>query len=172
MISKRNLCNMTHEETIRALDELIVYLNGSIVQKNITQNTKRYIIDCLIRNGISKSIINTVNSIEIKENAFSYLAQYNSDVEEYEKKMYEKNRLSIQSILNILTIEKTRLVDEDARQRAVEEQKKNNDLQEKAVAEQKEANMIQKRALCLSAIATVASVIATIVSIIALVMAI
>ena len=153
---------MTHEETIRALDELIVYLNGSIVQKNITQNTKRYIIDCLIRNGISKSIIN----------AFSYLAQYNSDVEEYEKKMYEKNRLSIQSILNILTIEKTRLVDEDARQRAVEEQKKNNDLQEKAVAEQKEANMIQKRALCLSAIATVASIIATIVSIIALVMAI
>ena len=74
---------MTHEETIRELDELIVYLNGSIVQKNITQNTKRYIIDCLIRNGISKSIINTVNSIEIKENAFSYLAQYNSDVEEY-----------------------------------------------------------------------------------------
>ena len=163
---------MTHEETIRALDELIVYLNGSIVQKNITQNTKRYIIDCLIRNGISKSIINTVNSIEIKENAFCYLAQYNSDVEEYEKKMYEKNRLSIQSILNILTIEKTRLVDEDARQRAVEEQKKNNELQEKAVAEQKEANMIQKRALCLSAIATVASVIATIVSVIALVMAI
>ena len=82
--------------------------------------------------------------------------------------MYEKNRLSIQSILNILTIEKTRLVDEDARQRAVEEQKKNNELQEKAVAEQKEANRISKRALWFSAIATIASVIATVISIIAL----
>lgn len=159
---------MTHAETIRALDELIVYLSGCIVQKDITRNTKRYIIDCLIRNGISKSIINTVNSIEIKENAFNYLAQYNSDVEEYEKKMYEKNRLSIQSILNILTIEKTRLVEEDTHQRAVEEQKKNNELQEKAIAEQKEANRISKRALWFSAIATIASVIATVISIIAL----
>ena len=46
---------MTHEETIRALDKLIVYLNGCILQKNITLNTKRYIIDCLERIGINNN---------------------------------------------------------------------------------------------------------------------
>ena len=159
---------MTHEEAIKALDKLIVYLNGCILQKNITLNTKRYIIDCLERIGINNTIINTINSIGIKENAFSFLAQYNPEIAEHEKQTYEKNRQAIQSILNILTLEKARFVEEEARQRAIEEQEKNIKLQEAAIAEQKKGNDIQNRALWLSAIATIASVIATVISIIAL----
>lgn len=159
---------MTHEETIKALEELIVYLNGCIVQKNITLNTKRYIIDCLVRIGINNAIINTIKSINIKENALSFLAQCNPGIAEYEKQRYEKNRQSIQSILNILTLEKVRFVEEDARQRAIAEQEKNIKLQEAAIAEQKKGNEIQNRALWLSVIATIASVIATVISIIAL----
>lgn len=168
---------MTHEETIKALDNLIVYLKACIVKKDITKETKyyvNYVINSLPKDGISNTIIPTINSIEIRECVLSFLADYNSDYRKHYNEIFEKNKTAICSVIDILTIEKERierLVDNKERERANEEQRKNAELQQKTLAEQKKSNEIQYKAFWCSIIATIASIIATIVSIIALILA-
>ena len=122
---------------------------------------------------VSNTTIRAIANIKIASTGS--LPQYCAELLHLEQEKENRNRRSIQSMIEILKVEQERhkqILIEEEKQKAIEEQTKNLELQEKAIAEQKEANMIQKRAFCLSAIATVASVIATIVSIIALVMAI
>ena len=164
---------MTHEETIRALDELIVFLNRINTEKDLPYNLVDDIISRLRGMDISNTRIRAIANIKIESTGS--LPQYCTELLHLEQEKENRNRRSIQSMIEILKVEQERhkqILIEEEKQKAIEEQTKNLELQEKAIAEQKEANMIQKRALCLSAIATVASVIATIVSIIALVMAI
>ena len=165
---------MTHEETIKALDKLIVYLNACVVKKDITKETKYYVINSLPKDGISNTIIPAINSIEIRECVLSFLADYNSDFRKHDNEIFEKNKTAICSVIDILTIEKERierLVDNKERERANEEQRKNAELQQKTLAEQKKSNEIQYKAFWCSIVATIASIIATIVSIIALILA-
>ena len=164
---------MTHEETIRALDNLIVYLNRINTEKDLPYNLVDNIISRLREIDVSNTTIRAVANIKIEGTASFH--HYCAEFLHLEQEKQNRNRRSIQSMIEILKVEQERhkqILIEEEKQKAIEEQTKNLELQEKAIAEQKEANMIQKRALCLSAIATVASVIATIVSIIALVMAI
>ena len=164
---------MTHEETIRALDELIVFLNRINTEKDLPHNLVDDITSRLKGIDVSIETIRAISNIKIASTGS--LPQYCAELLHLEQEKENRNRRSIQSMIEILKVEQERhkqILIEEEKQKAIEEQTKNLELQEKAIAEQKEANMIQKRALCLSAIATVASVIATIVSIIALVMAI
>ena len=159
---------MTHEETIRALDELIVYLNNCIVQRNISEQTKKYVIKELTQIGISNTTIQTVACVKIKEMAFGFFAEYNSDFKTYKTEVFDNNKKKILSIINIITAEKEKqesFVEEDARQRAIEEQRKNLELQEKAIAEQKKGNQIQYKAYLCSIFAMLIALVSLIVAI-------
>ena len=160
---------MTHEETIRALDGLIAYLNRIVTTKNLPYN----LIEEVVRNlkGIDVSSITIRNVANIKIENPTSLPSFCMDLHHLEVERQNNNRTAIQSIISILKTEQEQhkqILIEKEKQKAIEEQTKNLELQEKAIAEQKEANRISKRALWFSAIATLASVIATVISIIAL----
>ena len=162
---------MTHEETIRSLDELIVNLNSAILEVKLSRYFKDNVIRRLREINISNATINTVANIEIEEYNSNSLSHYVMELQHLEKDRIERNKQSIQSMIDILKVEKERhkqILIEEEKQKAIEEQTKNLELQERAIAEQKEANRISKRALLFSAVATIASVIATVISIIAL----
>jgi hypothetical protein len=160
---------MTHEETIKALDNLIIYLNRFIAENEPPSNIVNNVIRKLKELDISANVIKTIASVAIEEpNSFF---QYSLDLLHFESERKKKNRASIQSMIEILKVEQKRhkqILVEEEKQKAMEEQAKNLELQERAIAEQKEANRISKRALWFSAVATIASVIATVISIIAL----
>lgn len=160
---------MTHEETIRALDDLIVSLNRRIADKELLSNIVDNVVCELEVMNVSHNVIRTIANIEI-ERPDSFF-QTRMELQHLEKERQDKNRRSIQSMIDILKVEKERhkqILIEEEKQKAMEEQAKNLELQERAIAEQKEANRISKRALWFSAIATIASVIATVISMIAL----
>lgn len=163
---------MTHEETIRALDELIVFINRINTEKNLPYNLVDNIISQLRGMDVSNTTIRAIANIKIASTGS--LPQYCAELLHNEQEKQNRNRRAVQSMIDILKVEKERhkqILIEEEKQKAMEEQAKNLELQERAIAEQKEANRISKRALWFSAIATIASVIATIVSIIALVLA-
>ena len=160
---------MTHEETIRALDELIVFLNRINTEKDLPHNLVDNIIRRLKGIDVSNTTIRAISNIKI-ENTSSF-HHYCAELLHLEQEKQNRNIRSIQSMIEILKVEQERhkqILIEEEKQKAIEEQTKNLELQEKAIAEQKEANRISKRALWFSAIATLASVIATVISIIAL----
>ena len=163
---------MTHEETIRALDELIVNLNRFITTKNLPYNLIEEVVRNLKEMDVANTTIRAIANIKIESTGS--LPQYCAELLHNEQEKQNRNRRAVQSMIDILKVEKERhkqMLIEEEKQKAMEEQAKNLELQERAIAEQKEANRISKRALWFSAIATIASVIATIVSIIALVLA-
>lgn len=160
---------MTHEETIKALDELIIYLNRINTEKDLPNNLVDNIIGRLREIGVSNTTLRSIANIKIE--SIGAFTQYCAELLHYEQEKQNRNRRSIQSMIEILKLEQEnqkRTLREEEKQKAIEEQRKNIELQEKSIAEQKEANRISKRALWLSAIATIASVIATVFSIIAL----
>ena len=160
---------MTHEETIRALDNLIVYLNRINTEKDLPYNLVDNIISRLREIDVSNTTIRAIANIKIEDTGSFH--HYCAEFLHLEQEKQDRNRRSIQSMIEILKVEQERhkqILIEEEKQKAIEEQTKNLELQEKAIAEQKEANRISKRALWFSAIATIASVIATAISIIAL----
>lgn len=160
---------MTHEETIRALNELIVFLNRINTEKDLPYNLVDDIISRLKGIDVSIETIRAISNIKIENTGLFH--HYCVELLHLEQEKQNRNRRSIQSMIEILKVEQERhkqILIEKEKQKAIEEQTKNLELQEKAIAEQKEANRISKRALWFSAIATIASVIATAISIIAL----
>ena len=155
---------MTHEETIKALDNLIVYLNRVILEIKLSRHFKDNVVGKLREMNVSNATIHAVANVEIEEYNSNSLSHRIMELQHLEKARIERNKQSIQSMINIL------IKEQEHHKRILEDesQKKNLELQEKAIAEQKEANRISKRALWFSAIATIASVIATVISIIAL----
>ena len=162
---------MTHQETIRALDELIVYLKSALLDVKLSRYFKDNVIRRLREINVSNTTMHAVANIEIEEYNSNSLSHYVMEMQHLEKERIERNKQSIQSMIDILKVEQERhkqILIEEEKQKAIEEQTKNLELQERAIAEQKEANRISKRALLFSAVATIASVIATVISIIAL----
>jgi hypothetical protein len=160
---------MTHEETIRALDELIVFLNRINTEKDLPYNLVDNIISQLRGMDVSNTTIRAIANIKIARTGS--LPQYCAELLHLEQEKENRNRRSIQSMIEILKVEQERhkqILIEEEKQKAIEEQTKNLELQEKAIAEQKKGNRIMTWTLWASGIATIASVIATVISIIAL----
>ncbi len=143
---------MTHEETIRALDGVIVYLNRFVTTKNLPYNLIEEVVRNLKGMDISSITIRNVANIKI-ENPTS-LPPFCMDLHHLEVERQNNNRTTIQSIISILKTEQER------HQRILDEIEK-----QKTFAEQTKANKIQQRTYWCSIIATVISLIALIVSI-------
>ena len=160
---------MKHEETIRALDELIVFLNRISTEKDLPYSLVDNIISRLKGMDVSNTTIRAISNIKIESTGS--LPQYCAELLHKEQEKQNRNRRSIQSMIEILKVEQERhrqILNEEEKQKAIEEQTKNLELQEKAIAEQKKGNRIMTWTLWASGIATIASVIATVISIIAL----
>ena len=109
---------MTHEETIKALEELIVNLNSAILEVKLSRYFKDNVIRKLREINVSSTTINTIANIEIEEYNSNSLSHYVMELQHLEKERIERNKLSIQSMIEILTAEKVRFVEEEARQKA------------------------------------------------------
>lgn len=160
---------MTHEETIKELNNLIIYLNRYIADNEPPSNLVENVISKLRELDVWANVVRSIESFKIERP--NTMSQYIMELQHIETDKQNKNRASIQSMIDILKVEQERhkqIIIEKEKQKAIEEQTKNLELQERAIAEQKEANRISKRALLFSAVATIASVIATVISIIAL----
>lgn len=160
---------MTHEETIRALDGVIVYLNRINTEKDLPYRLVDDIISRLKGMDISNTTIRAISNIKIESTGS--LPQYCAELLHFEQEKQNRNRRSIKSMIEILKVEQERnkqILLEEEKQKAIEEQTKNLELQEKAIAEQKKGNRIMTWTLWASGIATIASVIATVISVIAL----
>ena len=150
---------MTHEETIKALDKLIAYLNSAILEVKLSRHFKDNVIRKLREINVSSTTINTIANIEIEEYNSNSLSHYVMELQHLEKERIERNKLSIQSMIEILTAEKVRFVEEEARQKAIEEQTKNLEMQEMAIAEQKKGNRIMIWTLWATAIGIIISIV-------------
>ena len=150
---------MTHEETIKALEELIVNLNSAILEVKLSRHFKDNVIRKLREINVSSTTINTIANIEIEEYNSNSLSHYVMELQHLEKERIERNKLSIQSMIEILTVEKVRFVEEEARQKAIEEQTKNLEMQEMAIAEQKKGNRIMIWTLWATAIGIIISIV-------------
>lgn len=160
---------MKHEETIRALDELIVFLNRISTEKDLPYSLVDNIISRLREIDVSNTTIRAIANIKIEGTGSFH--HYCAEFLHLEQEKQNRNRRSIQSMIEILKVEQERhrqILNEEEKQKAIEEQTKNLELQEKAIAEQKKGNRIMTWTLWASGIATIASVIATVISIIAL----
>ena len=156
---------MTHEETIEALDNLIVYLNSAILKVKLSRYFKDNVIGKLQEINVSNATMQAIAKIEIKEYNSNSLSHYVMDLQHLEKERIETNKQSIQSMIDILKVEKERhkqMVIEEEKQRILLIDKKNLELQETAIDEQKKGNKIQK----------IAFVVTTAISLIALIAAI
>ena len=162
---------MTHEETIKALDELIVFLKSALLDVKLPRYFKDNVIGKLKEINVSNATIQAIANIEIEDYNSNSLSHYVMELQHLEKERIERNKQSIQSMIEILKVEQglhKRELDFEAQQRTIEEQKKNIELQQVAISEQKKGNRIMTWTLWASGIATIASVIATVISIIAL----
>lgn len=156
---------MTHEETIRALDNLIVYLNSAILKVKLSRYFKDNVIAKLREINVSNTTLQAVANIEIEEYNSNSLSHYVMEMQHLEKERIERNKQSIQSMIDILKVEKERhkqILIEEEKQRILLIDKKNLELQETAIDEQKKGNKIQK----------IAFVVTTAISLIALIAAI
>jgi hypothetical protein len=159
---------MTHEETIKALDKLIAYLNSAILEVKLSRHFKDNVIRRLREINISNATINTVANIEIEEYNSNSLSHYVMELQHLEKDRIERNKQSIQSMIDILKVEQERHkreLDFEAQQRTIEEQKKNIELQQVALTEQKKGNKIMTWTLWTSVVAIIIALISLIVAI-------
>ena len=150
---------MTHQETIRALDELIVYLKSALLDVKLSRNLKDNVIRRLREINISNTTMYTVANIEIEDYNSNSLSHYVMEMQHLEKERIERNKHSIQSMIDILSAERARFVEEEAHQRAIEEQTKNLKMQERAIAEQKKGNRIMIWTLWATAIGIIISIV-------------
>ena len=150
---------MTHEETIKALDNLIVYLNRIIAENEPPSNFVNNVIHKLKELDISANVIKTIAGIEIEQpNSFF---QYSLDLQHFESERKKKNRASVQSIIDILKVEQElhkRILEEEDKRRVIAEQKKNFELQEIAIAEQKESNKLAIWAIIIAVLSLLISI--------------
>lgn len=150
---------MTHEETIKALDKLIVYLNRIIAENEPPSNFVNNVIHKLKELDISANVIKTIAGIEIEQpNSFF---QYSLDLQHFESERKKKNRASVQSMIEILKLEQElhkRILEEEDKRRVIAEQKKNFELQEIAIAEQKESNKLAIWAIIIAVLSLLISI--------------
>ena len=153
---------MTHEEAIKALDKLIVYLNSALLDVKLSRYSKDNVIGKLREINVSNTTIQSIAKIEIEEYNSNSLSHYVMDLQHLEKERIERNKQSIQSMIDILKVEQERHkreLDFEAQQRTIEEQKKNIELQQVALAEQKKGNRIMIWALWATAIGIIISIV-------------
>ena len=153
---------MTHEEAIRALDNLIVYLNSAILEVKLSRYFKDNVIRRLREINVSNTTMYTVANIEIEDYNSNSLSHYVMEMQHLEKERIERNKQSIQSMIDILKVEQERhkrILIEEEKQKAIEEQTKNFELQEKAIAEQKKGNRIMTWTLWATAIGIIISIV-------------
>lgn len=147
---------MTHEETIKELNNLIIYLNRYIADNEPPSNLVENVISKLRELDVLGYVIRSIEYFEIERP--NTISQYRMELQHLETERQNKNRASIQSMIEILGKEQERhkrILDEEA--------------QQASIAEQREGNEIMRRTLRWSIVAAVASVIAAIISFIALV---
>lgn len=159
---------MTHEEAIKALDKLIVYLNSAILEVKLSRYFKDNVIRKLREINVSNATIQSIAKIEIEEYNSNSLSHYVMEMQHLEKERIERNKHSIQSMIDILKVEQERHkreLDFEAQQRTIEEQKKNIELQQVALAEQKKGNKIQYKAYVCSIVAIAIALVSLIVAI-------
>ena len=153
---------MTHEEAIKALDELIVYLNSTILDTKLSRYSKDNVIGKLREINVSNTTIQSIAKIEIEEYNSNSLSHYVMDLQHLEKERIERNKHSIQSMIDILQEERGRLkriMDDEAQKEAIKKDAKNLELQEKAIAEQKKGNRIMTWTLWVTAIGIIISIV-------------
>ena len=147
---------MTHEETIKELNNLIIYLNRYIADNEPPSNLVENVISKLRELDVWANVVRSIESFKIERP--NTMSQYVMELQHLEIDKQNKNRASIQSMIEILSKEQERhkrILDEEA--------------QQTSIAEQREGNEIMRRTLRWSIVAAVASVIAAIISFIALV---
>lgn len=147
---------MTHEETIKELNNLIIYLNRYIADNEPPSNLVENVISKLRELDVWANVVRSIESFKIERP--NTMSQYIMELQHLETDKQNKNRASIQSMIEILSKEQERhkrILDEEA--------------QQTSIAEQREGNEIMRRTLRWSIVAAVASVIAAIISFIALV---
>lgn len=147
---------MTHEETIKELNNLIIYLNRYIADNEPPSNLVENVISKLRELDVWANVVRSIESFKIERT--NTMSQYIMELQHLETDKRNKNRASIQSMIEILSKEQERhkrILDEEA--------------QQTSIAEQREGNEIMRRTLRWSIVAAVASVIAAIISFIALV---
>lgn len=147
---------MTHEETIKELNNLIIYLNRYIADNEPPSNLVENVISKLRELDVLGNVVRSIESFKIERP--NTMSQYIMELQHLETDKQNKNRASIQSMIEILSKEQERhkrILDEEA--------------QQTSIAEQREGNEIMRRTLRWSIVAAVASVIAAIISFIALV---
>ena len=152
----KNIFNMTHEETIKELNNLIIYLNRYIADNEPPSNLVENVISKLRDLDVLGNVVRSIESFKIERP--NTMSQYIMELQHLETDKRNKNRASIQSMIEILGKEQERhkrILDEEA--------------QQTSIAEQREGNEIMRRTLRWSIVAAVASVIAAIISFIALV---
>ena len=99
---------MTHEETIKALDNLIVYLNSAILEVKLSRYFKDNVIAKLREINVSNTTLQAIANIEIEEYNSNSLSHYVMDLQHLEKERIERNKQSIQSMIDILKVEQER----------------------------------------------------------------
>ncbi len=159
---------MTHQETIRALDELIVYLKSALLDVKLSRYFKDNVIRRLREINVSNTTIQSIANIEIEEYNSNPFSHYVMEMQHLEKERIERNKHSIQSMIDILKVEQERHkreLDFEAQQRTIEEQKKNIELQQVALTEQKKGNKIMTWTLWTSVVAIIIALISLIVAI-------
>ena len=159
---------MTHEETIEALNNLIVYLNSALLDVKLSRYSKDNVIGKLREINVSNTTIQSIAKIEIEEYNSNSLSHYVMEMQHLEKERIERNKHSIQSMIDILKVEQERHkreLDFEAQQRTIEEQKKNIELQQVALTEQKKGNKIMTWTLWTSVVAIIIALISLIVAI-------
>ena len=159
---------MTHQETIRALDELIVYLKSALLDVKLSRYFKDNVIRRLREINVFNTTIQSIANIEIEEYNSNSFSHYVMEMQHLEKERIERNKHSIQSMIDILKVEQERHkreLDFEAQQRTIEEQKKNIELQQVALTEQKKGNKIMTWTLWTSVVAIIIALISLIVAI-------
>lgn len=147
---------MTHEETIKELNNLIIYLNRYIADNEPPSNLVENVISKMRELDVLGNVVRSIESFKIERP--NTMSQYTMELQHLETDKQNKNRASIQSMIEILSKEQERhkrILDEEA--------------QQTSIAEQREGNEIMRRTLRWSIVAAAASVIAAIISFIALV---
>lgn len=153
---------MTHQETIRALDELIVYLKSALLDVKLSRNFKDNVIRRLREINVSNTTMYTVANIEIEDYNSNSLSHYVMDLQHLEKERIERNKQSIQSIIDILTKEQEwhkQILIQAEKQITLLIDKKNLELQETAIAEQKKGNRIMIWTLWATAVGITISIV-------------
>ena len=141
---------------------MIVYLNSAILEVKLSRYSKDNVIAKLREINVSNATIQSIAKIEIEEYNSNSLSHYVMDLQHLEKERIERNKHSIQSMIDILQEERgrfKRIMDDEAQKEAIKKDAKNLELQEKAIAEQKKGNRIMTWTLWATAIGIIISIV-------------